>query len=225
MNYSIIQVNLNGYDKASSCYDTKSEKNLLITDKPQNVTGWTQQIYKNSNKDFPFDDVFKIRWNVFNYLNTDYVIWIDGSNAILGNLDCLIQEMKKQQCDFAIVQHPFRDNFWDEYQEWCRLRHYDRNRAFEWLNYFQENGIDLKHSGLYQANVMIFKNCDKVKKFSSEMLKELHTFDKDHLDRLDQTVATYLLKTKFKDIKILELPKNIYHTNLINMVSDHGNRI
>ena len=83
MSYSIIQVNLNGYDKTQSCLDRKSEKNLLITDVHQNVNNWTEQIYQNPNREFPFDDVFSIRWNVFNYLNTDYVIWIDGSNAIL----------------------------------------------------------------------------------------------------------------------------------------------
>ena len=224
MSYSIIQVNLNGYDKTQSCLDRKSEKNLLITDVHQNVNNWTEQIYQNPNREFPFDDVFSIRWNVFNYLNTDYVIWIDGSNAILGNLDFLIQEMKNQQFDFAIVDHPFRDNIFDEYKEWCTIRHYDRNRAFDWLNHFSENGIDVKHSGLYQANVMIFKNTERVKQFSAEMIKELHTFDKEHLDRLDQTVATYLLKTKFSDLKILVLQKNIYHSNVIKMVCEHGNR-
>ena len=224
MSYSIIQVNLNGYDKVCSCFDTKSEKNLLITDKQQNVSGWTQTIYENPNKDFPFDDVFKIRWNPFNYSNTDYIIWIDGSISINGSIKKYIDTMIKGNYDFACLSHFSRNNVFDEYKEWCRMRNYNKEKAFLWLNHFEENGLDVKHSGLFQPGIMIFKNNDIVKKFCNDMVKELHYLDNEHYERLDQTIMTALLKTKYKNINLLVLPYTTYKTAELSFTGNHPNK-
>lgn len=224
MSYSIIQVNLNEYDEACSCFDTKSEKNLLITDRPQNITGWTQYIYENPNKDFPFDDVFKIRWNPFDYVNSDYIIWIDGSIKINGNLDKYIDIMINGNYDFACVAHFARNDVYTEYQEWCKMRNYNKEKAFKWLSYFQEKGLDINHSGLYEPKVLIFKNNDIIKNFCNDMVKELHYLDNEHYERLDQTVMTMLLKTKYKKINLLVLPCTTYLTNELDYHGNHPNR-
>lgn len=209
MTYSIIQVSTNGYDKVYDCGDYESSLNLLFTDNQFNVKNW--KINKiESNKEFPFDDVFNIRWNPFNYTNTDYIVWIDASIKINASIKKYIEQMINTNSDFATLIHPFRDNIKSEYFEWCRIRNYDKIKAFNWMARMEENGWNPDNKGLYQVNVCIFKNTNRVKEFCNSILKELHCFNGEHLERLDQTIVTYMLKTKFNDLKILELNEKIY---------------
>lgn len=209
MTYSIIQVNTNNYDIVYECKDLDADKRLLFTDTNHNVKNWTQIKLKN-NKDFPFDDIFKIRWNPFDFADSDYVIWIDGSIAITGSVKRYIEQMIDTGADFATLKHPFRDNIYSEYFEWCRIRNYDRIKAFNWMAHMTENGWNPKNKGLYQVTICIFKNTDRVKEFGKAVIEELHNFNGEHLERLDQTVVTYLLKTKFKDLKVFELSERMY---------------
>ena len=75
MKYTIIQVNTNNYDKVYENNDLDAAERLLFTDIAHEINNWTQ-IKLNNNKDFPFDDIFKIRWNPFDFTNSDYVIII-----------------------------------------------------------------------------------------------------------------------------------------------------
>ena len=209
MNYSIIQVATNNYDQIFDCGDYNSINNLLFTDRQYNFKNW--KIYNvNSNKNFPFDTVFSIRWNPFMDANTDYIVWIDGSIKINSSIKKYIEQMINGNYDFAVLTHFSRNNVFDEYNEWCKIRNYNKNIAFKWLKYFEENGLDIKNSGLYQPGIMIFKNNNLMKNFCSDMIKELHYLDKFHFERLDQTIMTMLLKTKYKNIKLLELPYTTY---------------
>lgn len=209
MTYTIIQVNTNGYDRVFECNDLEATERLLFTDVAHNVKNW-KQIKIDSNKDYPFDEVFKIRWNPFEFINTDYVVWIDGSIKINSSVKRYVEMMIKSGADFATLKHPCRDNISAEYCEWCRIRNYDKLKAFKWMAHMEENGWNPKNKGLYQVGVCIFKNTNRVKEFCKAVIEELHNFNGDHLERLDQTVVTYLLKTKFKDLKILELSERIY---------------
>lgn len=209
MTYSIIQVNTNNYDTVYECNDLDAQKRLLFTDTEHNTKNW-DQIKITSSKTFPFDDIFSIRWNPFAFTDSDYVIWIDGSIAITGSVKSYIDEMIKSDADFATLKHPFRDNIKSEYYEWCRLRNYDKMQAFKWMAHMEENGWNPDNKGLYQVNICIFKNTPRVKEFGNAVIKELHTFNGEHVERLDQTVVTYLLKTKFKDLKIFELDEKMY---------------
>jgi len=218
MTYSIIQVATNNYDKIFDCGDTNSINNLLFTDTPTNAKNW-KKIKIESNKFFPFDTVFEIRWKPFEHADTDYVVWVDGSIRINRTIKKYIEQMIKGNYDFAVLTHFARDNVFSEYLEWCKVRNYDKEKAFMWLNHFEENGLDIKHSGLYQPGIMIFKNNDVMKNFCNDMINELHYFDKEHYERLDQTIMTMLLKTKYKNLKLLALP---YKTYLSKELQFHG---
>lgn len=224
MTYTIIQVNTNSYDRVFECNDLEASERLLFTDVSHNVKNW-KQIKIDSNKDYPFDEVFKIRWNPFKFVNTDYIVWIDGSIKIDGSVKKYVEQVIKAGADFATLKHPFRDNIYSEYFEWCKMRNYDKKRAFNWMAHMEENGWNPKNKGLYQVCVCIFKNTNRVKEFGEAMIEELHNFNGEHLERLDQTVATYMLKTKFKDLKVFELSERMYkNTPELKLVWSHPNR-
>ncbi len=212
MKYSIIQCITNNYDEIFDCGDTEAAERLLFTDKNISVKNWKVNLIK-THKDFPFDDIFKIRWNPFDYTDSDYVVWIDGSIKIIGSIKKYIEDIIKSGAEFATLKHPFRDNIFEEYREWCRIRNYDKLKAFEWMNYMQDNGWNPKNNGLYQVNICIFKNTQKIREFCKDVNKELHALDSNHYERLDQTVVSYLLKTKYKDMKVFELNENMYLTD------------
>lgn len=209
MSYSIFQVNINSYDMPFPVNSTGN--NILFTDEHKNVNGWTEKIIM-PNKN-PFNTVFDIRWHLLNYTDDEYAIWTDGSIEIKNDPRKWIDLMKNSNSDFAIIQHPYRTNIYDEYTEWVRIRNYDKLKAFSWLAYMTDNGWNPKQIGLYQSTIMIFRNCDKVKEFCNCVWNMLHIFDKDNVERLDQTVVSFLLKTKFKDMNLLELPKEIMNCN------------
>lgn len=211
MTYSIIQVATNNYDKVFDCGDKESLRNVLFTDTQTNVKNWVIKKIK-SNKEFPFDDIFSIRWNPFYFTDTDYVVWVDASIRINSSIKKYIEQMINGKYDFAVLTHFKRNDVFSEYLEWCKARNYKKETAFMWLNHFEENGLDVKHSGLYQPGIMIFRNNLIMKNFCNDMVKELHYLNKDHYERLDQTIMTMLLKTKYKDIKLLELPYTTYMT-------------
>lgn len=108
------------------------------------------------------------------------------------------------------MKHPHRNNVFDEYREWCRIRNYDKTHAYKWLNYMSEHGFDVKTPVLYQVNVCMFKNTQLIKEFGKTAIKLLHTFNGEHLERLDQTVITYMLNTLFAKIKVFTFTQDIY---------------
>lgn len=223
MSYTIIRAVTNNYDTIFECNDAEADKRLLFTDKPANVKKWEQRII-SANKEFPFDDIFNIRWKPFEHTNTDYVIWLDGSLKILGSVKPYIEAFEKSGADVALLKHPVRDNIYAEYFEWCRIRNYKKIQAFNWMAHMEENGWNPKNKGLYQVTVCIFKNTTRVKEFGKAVIEELHNFNGEHLERLDQTVVTYLLKTKFKDIKVFELDEKMYKTeSRLRLCCSHPN--
>ena len=195
MNCSIYQVNINSYDEVFPNRSVNTN-NILFTD---NVVadGWSKYEMKDLDKVHPFNDVFRVRWNPFDYSNSDYIIWVDGSIEVIADPSVLINEMEKSHADFAILKHPWRNNIFDEYREWCRIRNYNQEQAFKWLVYMYNHGWDAKQPGLYQSTIMIFRNSDKCKAFCKAVYEELFTFSKDKIERLDQTVASFIIKTKF----------------------------
>lgn len=210
MNYSIIQTVTNNYDKIYDCLDTTASHRLLFTDTKQSVANWEQTIIKPT-PDCTWEDVFRYRWHPFDYADTDYVIWIDGSIKIIGSLLGYVQAMDKLNCDFATLQHPRRNTIWDEYVEWIRIRNYPKLKAFCWMAYMEKNGWSPTNEGLYQVNVCIFKNTPIIKEFGKAVWSMLHLFDEKHAERLDQTIATYILKHRYADrIKVMPLTEAIY---------------
>lgn len=217
--YSIVQVNINDYDPAYNNGDLNSKENLLFTDRKQNVHGW-KQVLIQSNQKYPFNEVFKYRWKLLDYSDTDYVIWVDGSLSVNGSLKGYIDRMEQTGSEFAVIKHPQRNNVFDEYNEWCKIRHYNKETAYKWLAYLQEQGINIKNSGLVQTNLMIMKRCENTKNFIDYVWKELHHFDKENIERLDQTVVTCILKKDFPQLKVMLLCERDYNSHLI---SNHWN--
>ena len=211
MSYTILSAVTNNYDTICDCNDTDADKRILYTDCLSTAKYWEQRLL-SPNHEFPFDDIFNIRWNPFDHTSTDYAVWVDGSVSVIGTLKPYIDEFERSGSDIALIRHPFRDNIFNEYVEWCLTRNYNKMHAFNWLKRMSENGWDPKNKGLYQVGVCFFKNNDAIKDFGRSVIDELHYFNGEHLERLDQTVVTYLLKTKFKDLKVFELCDSMYKT-------------
>ncbi len=213
MTYSIIQVVTNNYDKIYDCLDTTAEHRLLFTDISQPVNNWEQHII-SASKQTPWEDVFHYRWHPFEYVNSDYVIWVDGSIRITASLQDLINQMEAGNYEFATIRHPHRNNIWDEYMEWIRIRNYPYQKAFYWMSYMEHNGWNPNNPGLYQVNVCVFKNTPIVKQFCNDVWQLLHLNNKNSAERLDQTLVTYILKRQYESkIKVLPLNEDIYTKN------------
>ena len=210
MTYDIIQVNTNSYDIPYSCADSTVRTAYLMCDKDIIVpSGWKLSLIE-SNKDYPFDTVFNIRWHPFLYSNADYVIWVDGSLEIKKTLYPIINQLDSINADIGLLIHPFRTNVYDEYFTWITDRHYDKETAFKWLAMMTLHGYNPRQPTLYQTNIIVFKNTQKTKTFCELVWTYLHTLNRTHADRLDQTIATYVAMHIYKDLTICDLHPEIY---------------
>ena len=225
MNYSIIQAETNNYDQIYDCLDHKAKHHILITDQVQSAASWEQRII-TPTIGYPFDDIFKIRWNPFEYTDSEYVIWLDGSIRVMGDLDIYINMMQAGNYDFATIRHPYRTNIFDEYIAWINMRHYPIAKAVWWMTFMERTGYNLDSHGLYQVNVCIFKNTPIVKEYAKRVWDMLHLFDTKHAERLDQTIATYVLKHFYSScINVLPLQDSIYiNSNTLCIHGKHPNK-
>lgn len=91
------------------------------------------------------------------------------------------------------------------------MRHYPKEKAFKWMAYMEHNGWNPANYGLYQVNVCVFKNTPIIKDFCATVWKLLHIMDTKYAERLDQTIVSFVLNTKYTDsISIYKLTDAIY---------------
>lgn len=171
----------------------------------------------------PFDKCYAVRFNLFKYTDANIVMYVDGSVQILNDI---INYFKKFECsdkDVGIMVHPERCTMFDEYKKWVEIRNYPVNCAYKCLSYMETHNYDIhNYKGLYQGCLRFVKNTVKNTLLDTTclaLLKELG--DNNIIERLDQTIYSYLLNTKFKDMTCFTFSDSCIYSNIMN-IQNHG---
>ena len=215
MDYSVLTFNIGGYEVLHEI-EVKSDRAeyIYVTD-DRSITSstWNVVYVDNPNPEDNFDLCFKVRYNPFDYVNTDVVIKIDGSMGVSGNLDYLVDYFNKENYDICLEMHPTRMNLYDEYLAWVRQRNYPIEQANKVLSFIQGfEGYDVKKNvGLYQYNFMIQRknkhNLD-LNEMTHSLCKYLAPEGKE-IDRLDQTIGSFVINKYFNKLKVLPVSQNV----------------
>ena len=215
--YSLLAYIFNGYEQLHEVRETDPEcEYVLVTDDRSLKSATWKIVYDPSLEGLSvFDKCYAVRFNVFKYCSTDICIYLDANIVINRSLKKLIDIFTGGDYEMALMPHVMRADFVSEYEAWVRLRNYPVENARKFLQFCRMSNYDFNYRGLYQGNFKIVRN-DKVNRdFEALSLAFLKYLGEDGvIERLDQTVFTYVLNYYFSWIKVLPVSEQL-------MVSDY----
>ena len=215
--YSLLAYIFNGYEQLHEVGEMDPEcEYVLVTDDPTLKSNtWNIVIDPALEGLSTFDKCYAVRFNVFKYCHTDICIYLDANIVINRSLKKLIDIFTGGDYEMALMPHVMRDDFVSEYEAWVRLRNYPVENARKFLQFCRMSNYDFNYRGLYQGNFKIVRN-DKVNRdFEALSLAFLKYLGEDGvIERLDQTVFTYVLNYYFSWIRVLPVSEQL-------MVSDY----
>jgi len=142
------------------------------------------------------------------YLDTEYSIWIDGRMAVNVSPNWLIDTYLKD-ADIALFAHHKRNDIYEEYAGDPKFMH--RKLEPEYLfkmqiDKYQREGFP-KHSGLYECTVILRRHTEEVKRLCLEWWSEITAYTVS-----DQVSFVYCAIKQ--GIKINIIPGNVWNNNM-----------
>ena len=184
---------------------------LLVTDNPSLTSSTWKVVFDPSLEGMStFDKCYAIRFNLFKYATTDICIYIDANIEVKKSLKCLVDEMESGNYDMCLMPHPLNCQFPQEYQLWIQLRKYPVAQAKKFFKMLSDTHYDMNYKSLFQGCFKIVRRGklnDDFQRMSIALMKYLGT--EEAIERLDQTVYSYVLNVFFNDIKVLPVSEQI----------------
>lgn len=229
--YTVLSYIIGNYEIVHPVLEkSENARYVMVTDNPEikDPTGSWEIILDEGLSGSTFDKCYQIRFNPFKYTNDNILIRIDGSISVEKNLDPLIKRFLKEDYDMSLMIHPTRSNMYDEYVAWVGARDYPQSQAQKCLNYMYSHGYDVKnYKGLYQMCFEITrrdnKKCDDWHRLCYAVLKYLGD-DNTRIERVDQTVTSFLLNKYFSDSKVMWFDQRIAQSEYLKWYA-HGSNI
>jgi len=230
MDYSVLTFLIGDYEVVHEIQEKSDRAEYILVTDNRSITSstWDVVYVDNPHPEDNFDLCFHIRYNPFDYVHTDTVVKIDGSMGVNRSLDTIVDFFVDCNFDMAVCIHPTRANLYDEYVAWVQQRNYPVKQAEKVLNFIQfGEGYDVKKdSGLYQYNFMIQrknrKNLD-LNRLTHALCKYLAPEDKQ-IDRLDQTIGSFVINKYFPDMNILPIGQDLFDGGFFTWYA-HGSNI
>ena len=214
MRYTVLTYIFNGYEKVHEIREKDPDAEyILMTDDPGITSStWTVICDREYENLSAFDKCYLVRFNPFKYANTDIVVRIDGSIEVRKPLTPLVDAFVDGEYDRCLMIHPDRNTMPEEYREWVRTRSYPQTQADKCLSLMKEMGYDFQYRGLYQGCFEIVR-CNDI---NSELNSMTYYFlkilgeDDEHIERVDQTVTSFLANHFFADkLKVMPVSERI----------------
>lgn len=206
--YTVLTFIFNDYEKIHEVIDPDPEAEyLLITDDPELKSATWRVVYDPGLDGLsPFDKAYRVRYGLFKYASADICVCVDGSVQIKKNFSFLIDEFISGRYDIAMMAHAERDRFADEYAVWTRFRNYPASQRDKFFKMVADANYDLNFRGLYVSGFRIWRRtklCADIDRMALAFLTMLG--DENGIERLDQTVCSFVLNAFFRDINFMAL--------------------
>lgn len=210
--YSVLCYIINDYENVHEILEKDDECEYILVTDNKNLKSSTWSVIYDPTLDglSTFDKCYSIRFNIFKYASTNICIYLDANIHVKKSLRILIDKMNDGSYDMCMMPHPLNSTFIPEYQNWINWRNYPVENANKFIQMLKRANYDLNYRSLFQGCFKIVRkgkiNSD-FEQLSFDMLKFLGT--ENEIERLDQTVYSYVLNTYFSNIKILPVSEQI----------------
>ena len=189
---------------------------VYVTDNPafkEQTKVWKVIVDEDLKNLSPFDKCYAVRFNLFKYATAPVCIYVDGSIQIHKSLRKFYDDFMASGADVGLNIHPNRHNLPEEYTEWVRCRQYPVDQANKCLHAFAVMGYDFNYKSLYQGTCRICKNTDLNNHIDTATLDLLKMLGSNGcIERLDQTVYTFIVNKLFNDIKIFPFSQQVFQS-------------
>lgn len=215
--YTVLTYNINGYEILHEVAEKSENADYIYVTDDTSITSSTWQvIYEENLTGSTFDKCYQIRFDPWRWAKTDIVVRVDGSMGLDRSFDNIIQAFIDGEYDICVTSHPTRQNIFDEYVAWIKHRKYPIEHAQKIVDFLvkTENYNVKAEDGLFQYNFMIQRKNrfnETLNSLTYSFLKYLAPED-DTIERLDQTIGTFIINKYFGHGKIMFLST----TNLMN---------
>ena len=206
--YTVLCFIFNGYENVREIGEKDPEAEyLLITDDPE-LKSDTWRVICDHDLDgmSTFDKCFHTRWNPFKYADSDICFYVDSSVQIKRNFGHMIDDFIAGGYDMGLIAHQSNDNFVAEYRAWEIIRDYPRAKTVKFFQMLKDSHYDLNFRGLFATGMRIWRRTKLCDDIGRMVLAFLHMLgDEDGIERLDQTVFTYIMHYYFPRVKLMPL--------------------
>lgn len=210
--YTVLTYDIGNYEilREIGEKDPEAEYIWVTDDKNQTSDTWTVVYDESLEGMHPLDKCYTIRFNAFRYCHSDICLRIDSSICIKKSLKPLIDIFEEGKYDMALMPHPIRDNFIEEYNVWVEGRGYAPKQAERWINDLKEKGYDFGYKGMFQLCFWIQRRNQETLELNSKTLEYMRELGVDGVaDRIDQVAFSYLMNTYHSHLKILPVSEQI----------------
>lgn len=214
--YTVLCYIINKYEIVHEVVEKDPEcEYLLVTDDPELTSSTWNVIYDKSLDGLStFDKCYAVRFNLFKYATTDVCIYIDANVQVKRPLKVLIDKMDAGGYDMCMMPHPLNYQFMPEYRNWIAWRGYPVEKAQKFFNLLAATRYDPEFKSLFQGCFKIVRrgklNSD-FEQLTMAFLQYLGT--ENEIERLDQTVYSFVLNTWFRHANVLPVSEQILRSS------------
>ena len=216
MKYTVLTYIINKYEFVHEIAEKDPEAEyLLITDDPQLQSNTWTVIYDESLSSMhPMNACYSIRYNLFKYAHTDICIYLDSNIQIKKPLTVLIDKFIKGNYDMALMPHPLNFDFASEFRNWVNWRKYPVKQAQKFFGLLSSVNYPLDYKGLFQGCFKIVRKGKINDDFDNLTMAFMQYLGQNGIiERIDQTVYSFVLNIWFNKIKVLPLSEQILRSN------------
>ena len=209
--YTVLTYIFNHYEKVHEVREKDPEADyLLITDDPK-LKSETWRVVYDPMLDLysPFGKCYDVRFHPFRYAKTPIVVRIDGSVEVRQSLKPIVDEFERGKYDRCVMIHPHRNMMRDEYDVWIKTRHYPKEQATRCMKAMERMGYNLNQRGLIQACFEVVRNTAVNHDLNDMTFGLLALMGNGRIERLDQTVTSFVLQRFFPKMKLMCVSESI----------------
>lgn len=210
--YTVLSYDIGNYELFREIEEMDPEAEYVWVTDDKNLTSktWTIVYDKDLEGMSLWDKCYSIRFNPFKYCHSDICLRIDGSIAIKKSLKPLIDIFEEGKYDMALMPHPVRNNFLEEYQVWVDYRGYDPKQAERFINDMREKGYDFNYKGMFQLCFWIQRKRDEIIELNNRTMAYMRELGPNGtIDRMDQIPFSYIANVNYSYLKILPVSEQI----------------
>jgi hypothetical protein len=214
--YAVITFMFNNYDLLREPLVADGNFDYYcLTDDKQLVSNIWKCIYiseLDTDKLTGVQKTYMAKYSFMKYISNsyEYIITIDASIKIMGELTTLMNFMEEKCYDIGISMHPSSKTWAQEYNAWVKTRGLDEKYKEKFKEVATEHGFDVNsETGLIECTIKIYKNTELVNNFIYDvyniLLKEVNFEDKN-----DQCYLTLVFNSYWNKLKVLFFSRQLY---------------
>ena len=208
--YTVLTYIFNGYERVHEVVEKDPQADyVLVTDDPNLTSETWRVVYDPMTGHSPFAKCYEVRFHPFRYADTPIMVRIDGSISVNRSLKTIVDEFERGKYYRCVMIHPYRNTMEIEYREWVRTRNYPAAQAAKCMKTMERFGFDLQTEGLIQVCFEIVRNNQINRDVNDMVFGLLCLMGMCKIERIDQTVTTFVIERFFPKIKLMAVEEHI----------------